>query len=167
MALSQDTPLLEAMLDSWERNNTILKNLVLALPEGALELRATETSQPFGRLVAHMHYCRLIFVQEDAPEFAVPIPEEWRAERDPRRLVAWLDESAAVLANAVKGRLASGKAMDRHYDHPLLMLQHMIWHEGYHHGQIKLVLKQAGCPFDDEEIGAVTWDVWMEKNRKP
>jgi hypothetical protein len=24
-------------------------------------------------------------------------------------------------------------------------------------------LKAAGKPFDDEEIGAVTWDVWMEK----
>jgi DinB family len=25
-------------------------------------------------------------------------------------------------------------------------LQHMIWHEGYHHGQIKLALKLAGRP---------------------
>ena len=53
--------------------------------------------------------------------------------------------------------------MQQHYDHPLLFLQHMIWHEGYHHGQIKLALKLAGHPFDDEEIGPLTWDVWMNK----
>jgi hypothetical protein len=39
----------------------------------------------------------------------------------------------------------------------------MIWHEGYHHGQMKLALKAAGMPLDDEEIGAVTWGVWMRK----
>jgi len=34
--------------------------------------------------------------------------------------------------------------MKVYYDHPLLYLQHMIWHEGYHHGQIKLALKVMG-----------------------
>jgi len=29
----------------------------------------------------------------------------------------------------------------------------------------ELALKIAGRPFDDEEIGPVTWDVWMEKGR--
>ena len=43
------------------------------------------------------------------------------------------------------------------------LLDAFVWHEGYHHGQIKLVLKAAGRAFDDEEIGAVTWDVWMKK----
>ena len=55
--------------------------------------------------------------------------------------------------------------MKVHYDHPILMLQHMLWHEGYHHGQIKLTLKMAGHPMADEDIGPVTWDVWMRKTR--
>jgi methionine salvage enolase-phosphatase E1 len=53
--------------------------------------------------------------------------------------------------------------MDLHYDHPILLLQHMIWHEGYHHGQIKLTLKMAGRPISDKEAGPVTWWVWMRK----
>ncbi len=44
-----------------------------------------------------------------------------------------------------------GREMDVHYDHPILMLQHMIWHEGYHHGQIKIALKRAGCGVSDGE----------------
>jgi uncharacterized damage-inducible protein DinB len=157
-------PLLDAILDSWDRNNRILVNLLRALPEGALELTPPAGSRSVGELFTHMHYCRLVFVHEDAPEYARPLPDgEWRAERDRDRLAALLDDSAAAVRDAVRGRLASGRAMDVHYDHPILMLQHFVWHEGYHHGQIKLALKQAGQPFDDEAIGPVTWDVWMDK----
>ncbi len=39
----------------------------------------------------------------------------------------------------------------------------MIWHEGYHHGQIKLALKVNGRALNDEEIGPLTWDLWMVK----
>jgi uncharacterized damage-inducible protein DinB len=157
--------LLEALLDSWDRNNLITVNLLRALPEGVMDLKATPDSPSIAQLFTHMHYCRLVFVEEDAPEFAKPVPQqgEWRAEHDRAILEAWLNESAQAVRDAVKGRLESGRAMDRHYDHPILMFHHLIWHEGYHQGQIKVALKAAGQPFDDEEIGAVTWDVWMEK----
>lgn len=165
MSLSSYEGLLEALLDSWDRNNTILVNLLRAIPEGSMDLRPSPTSPPIGGLFLHMHYCRLIFVAEDAPEVATPVPDgEWRTERDRERLAQWLNESAATVRAAVVSRLQSGRAMDLHYDHPILLLQHMIWHEGYHHGQIKLALKQAGQALEDEAIGRVTWDVWMDKS---
>jgi hypothetical protein len=30
----------------------------------------------------------------------------------------------------VRGRVLAGKDMDLNYDHPILMLQLMLWHEG-------------------------------------
>jgi uncharacterized damage-inducible protein DinB len=156
--------LLEALLDSWDRNNTILRNLLRALPEDGLEIRAMEGSPSIAELFAHIHYVRLVFVSEDAPEFAGDLPEgEWRGERDPDRIAQRLDDSAKVVREAVRGRLEAGRDMDLHYDHPILLLQHMIWHEGYHHGQIKLALKLAGRPMNDEEVGPITWGVWMDK----
>jgi uncharacterized damage-inducible protein DinB len=161
-----DGSLLDALLDSWARNNTILVNLLRALPDGGMGLRAVDGSPTVAQLFMHIHYVRLVFVVEDAPEFGKPLPEgEWRAERDRDRIAEMLNESANVVRDAVNGRLQAGRNMDRHYDHPILMLQHLIWHEGYHHGQIKLALKAGGRPFDDEEIGQVTWDVWMEKGK--
>jgi methionine salvage enolase-phosphatase E1 len=74
-----------------------------------------------------------------------------------------LNHSAKVVRDAVKSRLQARRAMDLHYDHPVLMLQHMIWHEGYHHGQIKLALKAAGQPITDEKAGPGTWGIWMDK----
>jgi uncharacterized damage-inducible protein DinB len=123
-----------------------------------------EGSPSVAELFMHIHYVRLVFVFEDAPEFARKLPEEeWRAERDPGRIAAMLNDSAEAVLEAVKGRLESGRDMDLLYDHPILLLQHMIWHEGYHHGQIKLALKLAGRPMTDDKAGPVTWSVWMNK----
>ncbi|MBC7841655.1 MAG: damage-inducible protein DinB [Gemmatimonadaceae bacterium] len=165
MSTNTDSTLLDALLDSWDRNNRILVNLLRAVPDDCLDLRPIESSPSIAQLCKHMYYCRLVFAVEDAPEFAEGVlpNDEWRAVHDRELIAQMLDESAVIVRNAVAGRVAAGRAMDVHYDHPILLLQHMIWHEGYHHGQIKLTLRLAGRPFDDEEIGAVTWDVWMDK----
>lgn len=159
-----DQRLLGDLLDSWDRNNTITVNLLRALPEGGLQARAMEGSPSIAEMFTHIHYVRLVFVFENAPELAGDLPEkEWLVERDPDRIAHMLDDSAKVMREAVRSRLESGRDMDVHYDHPILMLQHMIWHEGYHHGQIKLALKLAGYPLTDDEAGPVTWDIWMLK----
>jgi uncharacterized damage-inducible protein DinB len=156
--------LLEALLDSWDRNNTILLNILRALPDGGLEARAMEGSPTVAQMFTHIHAVRLAFVFEDAPEFARSQPEEeWADERDRGPIAQMLEESANAVRDAVRGRLDAGRDMNIHYDHPILLLQHMIWHEGYHHGQIKLALKLAGRPVNDERAGPLTWDVWMQK----
>ena len=166
MSDSLDRPLLEALLGSWDRNNTILVNLLSLLPEGGLDAKAMEGSPSVGALFGHIHYVRLVLVFEDAPEFAIEVPkEEWAIERDPRRLSQMLNDSAKVVRDAVKSRVETGGEMNPHYDHPILLLQHMIWHEGYHHGQIKLALKLAGHPINDEEAGPLTWGIWMRKRQ--
>lgn len=95
------------------------------------------------------------------------MPEkEWGVERDTGRMAQMLNESAKAVRDAVKSRVETGRDMNLHYDHPILLLQHMVWHEGYHHGQIKLALKLAGHPISDEQAGPVTWRVWMNKTSK-
>ena len=163
MSRSRAETLLEDLLDSWDRNNAILVNLLRAVPDGGLQTRVMSGSRTVAELFTHMHYVRLAFVSEDAPEFAREIPDEYVQMLDRDRLARMLDESAQAVREAVKGRIESGKEMDRHYDHPILFLQHMIWHEGYHHGQIKLALKVAGHPITDREAGPLTWGVWMRK----
>jgi uncharacterized damage-inducible protein DinB len=167
MSGTPDQSLLEALLDSWERNNSILLNLLRALPEGGLKAKPMEGSPSVAGLFMHIHFVRLVFVSEDAPEFARKLPEEeWKAERDPGRIAAMLNDSAEAVRDAVKGRLESGRDMDLHYDHPILLLQHMIWHEGYHHGQIKLALKLTGRALTNGKAGPITWSVWMNKTSK-
>jgi uncharacterized damage-inducible protein DinB len=164
MPYTPDQSLLDVLLDSWDRSNTILLNLLAALPEGGLQARAMEGSPSVAEMFTHVHYVRLVFVLEDVPECATKLPEEeWAVERDPGRIAQMLNQSAKVVRDAVKSRVEAGRHTDLHYDHPVLLLQHMLWHEGYHHGQIKLALKLAGRPLSDEEAGPGTWHVWMDK----
>jgi uncharacterized damage-inducible protein DinB len=137
---ARDQSLLEALLDSWDRNNTIVVKLLRALPEGGLEASAVEGSPSIAKLFRHIHFVRLVFVLEDAPEFARPLPDqtlsrkEWTVERDRGTMERMLNESAQAVRD-----------------------------EGHHHGQMKLALKVAGLSMDDQEIGPVTWGLWMDK----
>ena len=164
MPHAPDQRLLDSLLDCWDRNNTILVNLLRALPDGGLEIRAIAGSPSVAQMFTHIHYVRLVLVLEDAPGFARELPvEEWASERNASRIAQSLNESAKAVSDAVKAGVEAGRDMQVHYDHPILLLQHMLWHEGYHHGQIKLALKLAGCPISDEEAGPGTWDVWLRK----
>jgi hypothetical protein len=152
MSKIHDQSLIEALLDSWDRNNIILLNLLRALPAGGLEARVMEDSPSVAELFTHIHYVRLVFISEDAPEFARDLPEgEWVHERDPNRIAEMLNASAQAVRDAVKSRVEAGEDMN------------MLWHEGYHHGQNKLALKATGLPITDQEAGPVTWGVWMRK----
>jgi hypothetical protein len=123
MSDALDRSLLEAVLESWDRNNSILVNLLQAVPEGGLAVRAMEGSPSVAELFTHMHYARLVLVSEDTPEFARKLPEEeWAGERDPERIAQMLNDSAKAVRDAVKSRVEAGRDMDRHYDHPILML---------------------------------------------
>jgi uncharacterized damage-inducible protein DinB len=164
MPQTKEEGLLEVLLDSWDRNNTILLNLLRVLPEDGLDARAVRDSPSVAEMFTHIHYVPLVFVLEDAPEFARDIPEEeWVREHDRERIARMLNDSAKAVRDAVKNRLETGRDMVIHYDHPILLLQHMLWHEGYHHGQIKLALKAAGRAMSDKEAGPLTWRVWMRK----
>jgi hypothetical protein len=73
------------------------------------------------------------------------------------------NDSARAVRDAVRGRVLAGRDMDLNYDHPLLLLQLLLWHEGDHHGQIKLALKLAGRPIGGHQAGPLTWDVWRNE----
>ncbi|HUO16132.1 MAG TPA: DinB family protein [Verrucomicrobiae bacterium] len=163
MSKTQDQSLLLALLDSWDRNNTILVNLLRILPKDSLRARATPDSPTVIEMFNHIHYVRLIFISEDAPELSPPLPVTWTEEDDRDRVAQMLEESGRAVRDIVRNRIETGKDMQLHYDHPILFVQHMIWHEGYHHGQVKVALKVMGVPIANEQAGPVTWRVWMDK----
>src|SRR5580692_10333903 len=55
MSDATDQRLLEALLDSWDRNTILVVNLLRALPEGGLEARAMEGSPSIAEMFTHIH----------------------------------------------------------------------------------------------------------------
>ena len=122
LTLRIDHRLLYGLLDSQERNNTILVNSLRAVPDGALEVCATPDSPCIAQVFTRLHFVRLVFVLEDALEFALPLPDqEWLLELDRERIVAMLMGSALVVRGVVFGRLE--RWMESHDDHRMLFLQ--------------------------------------------
>lgn len=146
--------------------------LLHAIPEGGLSTKASSSSPSVAALFGHICYLRLALVCESDPEFATQHPEmvpsdddEWLEEHDLGRMTEKLSHSAKVLRDAVKRWVETGqsvKAGSPGYEHPILLLQHMIWHEGYHVGQMKLALKLTGIPMSDKDAGSVTWSIWWK-----
>src|SRR5579864_3390701 len=97
MPQTSDQNLLEALLDSWDRNNTIMVNLLHALPSDTLDVRAMEGSPSVGELFGHIHYVRLVLVAE-ATELTAEVPKnEWAVERDRNRMAQMLNQSAKAV----------------------------------------------------------------------
>lgn len=157
---SLEGTLLQAFLNSWDRNCRIVVSLLNHLPTGGLEVRATESSPTVSQIFMHIHHERMISVSEEAPEFAGAVPEqEWMFEADAVRIEQLLNQSAGIVRQAVQSRIEQGRDLDLNYGHPIHLVQLLIFHEAYHYGQIKLALKIAGTPLHDDIAGPISWDI--------
>ncbi len=168
-----ETGLLKALLDSWERNNTILLGFLGALPEGGLEARALPGSWSVAVQLAHIHHTRQFYVSQAIPELAKDLPglfqregKAWIAERTVERIAEALKTSARAVSQTVRRGVEANQAFrgtEIAYDHPVLLLQHMLWHEGYHIGQMMLARKAIQQPMPDEEAAQVMWSHWQRE----
>jgi len=164
MTGSADAGVLDAVFDGWERHNRALINLIQAIPEGGLAARAMPTSPTVDAMCTHIHHERMVSVLENAPECAGEVPEaEWAPETDVGRIAAMLDASCERVRDAVRTRIAAGRAFDLDFDHPVQLVLFLIFHEAYHHGQIKLALKAVGATVSEDVIGTGVWDVWRAR----
>ncbi|MGL4612050.1 MAG: DinB family protein [Trueperaceae bacterium] len=170
MATINKQDLLEPLIDSYHRNNTILLNLLNALPESGMDAKVMEGSPSIVVMFSHIHQTRLGWLSLTASEFAENLASLFRQEGESRvpeydkaRVAEALNASAKAISEAVKNRVETGQAMkgkNATYDHPILLLQHMLWHEGYHVGQLKLALKTIGFVMSDEEEEKNIWSLW-------
>ncbi len=164
MTTEQGQRLFDAVLDAWDRSNVALVNLLRAIPAGGLDARAMAGSPTVAEMLTHAHHERMVSVLENVPESEVVVPaEEWSRERDAERIALMLSESGRRVREAVIARIEADRPLDKDFAHPIQLLQFLIFHEGYHHGQIKLALKAAGCPIADAVAGPLTWAVWRAR----
>ena len=164
MTTDQGQRILDAVVDAWDRSNLALVNLLRAIPAGGLDARAMTGSPTVAEMFTHMHHERMVSVQENVPETAVMVPaREWSHEPDGERIAEMLMESARLVRDAVVARIDADRPLDKDFSHPIQLLQFLTFHEGYHHGQIKLALKAAQRPITDAVAGPLTWGLWRAR----
>jgi uncharacterized damage-inducible protein DinB len=160
--------MLDVVLDSWDRQCRIVDNLFDLIDDGLKVQRPSEDGMPIVEQFAHIHNTRRFWLANVSPEHIegygrsyVQVGEEdWEPLQDLAELRELLRRSGEAVRDATEEGLKSGRTPFGGYDHPVLFLQHMLWHEGYHFALIVLALRLAGAEPSEEWEEAHVWGLW-------
>lgn len=157
--------LLEALLDSWDRQCRIVHNVAALISEENRSLRPSPESWPLDHQLAHVHLVRLFFLRNIAPDEAAGIESsfirDWEEPiSDLGKIKELLSQSDIAVRKAVERALREDIAKIGWYDNAVLYLQHMVWHEGWHVGQIMLALRLAGQEPPESWEEPNIWGLW-------
>lgn len=156
-----------ALLESWTRQCQILTNLTTLLTPELLEAKPSDDGWTIGFHLCHLHSTRRYWHMKAAgleapvgPTLFTVTEDDWIPSNDLAEIISRLKESEDLVRSYVSEQIAAGAPAIGHYDHPVLYLQHMVWHEGWHAGLIILALRLAGHEPSEETECALIWDVW-------
>lgn len=154
-----------ALLDSWDRQCRIVDAVASRVDENNRKAKPSEDGWPLDHQLAHIHLVRHFWLSKVAPERANALEDSfvdgWTTPIDDLpKIKALLKTSAAAVRGAVEELIKKGMEPVGGYDNPVLFLQHMIWHEGWHVGLIFLALRLAGQEPGEEWEEANVWGEW-------
>jgi uncharacterized damage-inducible protein DinB len=124
------------------------------------------------RHLAHMHGVRRFFLSQVAPEHAASLvsasaDKEGTPLADLNAIRTCLEASGKAVRDAVEEGLEKGGPMaGEHvvYDNPVLLMQHMVWHDGWHVGLIFLALRLNGQEPPEEWEEPNVWGLWRTES---
>jgi uncharacterized damage-inducible protein DinB len=154
--------MIEQLIETWHINNRVNLYLLDAIAEEALKGVASNGGRSAAAIFAHLHQVRLMWLEASAPELAATqekIPAKTKADKEAitkDRLRTALLASGEAAAELLKRGFESGR-IKNFKPHPSAFLGYLLSHEGYHRGEIGIILAQAGTPLD-EKISYGMWE---------
>lgn len=157
----------EALLESWDRQCKALANLLTLVTPELLDAKPSPDGWTIGYHLAHLHSTRRFWHMKATgreepvgPSLYTVTGDDWIPSGDFDEIRVRLAESQELVRTWVAENIAAGTQQAGHYDHPVLYLEHMIWHEGWHFALIMLALRLAGHEPSEEWEDANVWDLW-------
>lgn len=165
--------LTEALLDSWDRQCKIVDNVATLIDEANRHVAPSEDGWPLDKQMAHMHRVRKFFLSQVAPKHAADLGDSYADDigtpiDDLETIKANLKASGAAVRAAVSDALEKGVSPmvgeNVTYDNPVLLMQHMVWHDGWHVGLIFLGLRLNGQEPPEEWDEPYVWGLWRTES---
>lgn len=161
------TPI-DALFESWNRQCQIVNSLAAIITPELAELRPNQGEWNIRGHLAHISDTRRWWLSRVSPEHFertvsshVQVAEDdWQPIEDIDKIKENIEISGRVVLEAVQDLLAKNVQSVGGYDHPLLFLQHMLWHDGWHVGIIMLALRANGHEPAEEWEEANIWGRW-------
>lgn len=147
----------EQLGDTWRIHARINLYLLEAIAPEALSARSSSgKGRTAGGMLAHLHNVRLMWL-ELTPDLVKGLAKiEKEQADDKKRLRQALQASAAGIERLIAAAVAAGGKVKGFKPHVTGFVGYAIAHESYHHGEIGLVLGQAGHPLDKK----VAYGMW-------
>jgi uncharacterized damage-inducible protein DinB len=159
----------EALLESWDRQCRIVDAVASRIDASNRHAKPSEDGWPLDQHLAHMHGVRRFFLRQVAPEHAAALETAYADDEgtpiaDLDAIREHLKASGEAVREAVRegmekgcGPMSGGNVT---YDNPVLLMQHMVWHDGWHVGLIFLGLRLAGQEPPEEWDEPNVWGRW-------
>lgn len=160
--------LAEQLLESWNRQGRILDSIAGLVTDELKDKRPDPDGMPIYEQFAHIHNTRRFWLSKTSPEhlegygrsYVQVSEDEWQPLQDMGELRSLLKSSGQAVGEATQKAIGAGVTQFGGYDHPVLFLQHMLWHEGYHFALILLALRLAGAEPAEEWEEENVWGQW-------
>ena len=161
-----------ALLDSWDRQCRIVASVASLIDEANRKAKSSDDGLSLDAHLGHMHQVRRFFLSQVAPGHAGNLAGVFQEDRetpldDLNAIKAALEASGAAVRAAVEEALQIGGPMKSEnitYDNPVLFLQHMVWHDGWHIGLIFLALRKNGQEPPEEWEEPNVWGLWRTES---
>ncbi|MFZ4508161.1 MAG: DinB family protein [Fimbriimonas sp.] len=165
-------PLVEDLLESWDRQCRIVSSVASLINEENRSAKPSEDGFALDAQLAHMHSVRRFFLSQVAPSFTEGLTSAYADKEgtplaDLDAIKASLVASGKAVRDAVEAGLQTGGPMKSEnvtYDNPVLLLQHMVWHDGWHVGLIFLALRLNGQEPGEEWEEPNVWGQWRTES---
>ena len=155
-----------AILESWDRQATIINNVAALIQPDQFDWVVAEGEWPIVEHLCHIHGTRRFWMKEISPDYLVGLKrlveekgDDWVPIRDIDLIREQLSASAIKIREIMDELLDDPKQAGP-YDHPLYFQQHMIWHEGWHTSSIMAALRVNGQEPTEEWEEPNIWGLW-------
>ena len=169
---TQMVDITQALLGSWDRQCRIVDSVSTLVDEANRHATPSDDGWGMDKHLAHMHGVRKFFLSQVAPESAARLTSAYADDEgtpleDLEAIKACLRASGIAVREAVAAALEKGGPMASKnvvYDNPVLFLQHMVWHDGWHVGLIFLALRLNGQEPPEEWEEPNVWGQWRTES---
>jgi uncharacterized damage-inducible protein DinB len=141
--------IVDALAEAWDRQAGIVYSVAERVNESNRSAKPSPDGGPLDHQLAHIHEVRYYWTSKFSPKHAEGLGDAflngWENPiSDLDAIRSLLKDSARAVREAFIEGVQNGGGPAGGYDNPVLFLEHMIWHDGWHVGLIFLGLRLAG-----------------------
>lgn len=155
------------LLDAWHRQVTMINKLAGLVTEENRRVKPSDDGMPLEEQLAHIHQVRREWLGATGSSAAEGLGAVYRKVEggyapieDLNEIKRQVELSGSAVGCGFAEFMVEGAPLIKQYENPVLFLQHMLWHEGYHAALILLALRLIGSAPSDEWEEESLWVPW-------